>query len=596
MNHDVSNAPTEEPLEVNRPADRKPPQVWPIMAILALYWGFRFAADQFDLSTLMVFVTQMAAHLLLLVSFLIWWFASRRIRLADRFLAPVVVAIGAVAVSPFCDSTLAAFPLALLGVPCILTVWAAWTFVARKASPAAQRAGFCVVVFLTWGFFTLVRWDGIDGRQRSDLHWRWTPSAEELFLAEQSKSRADHPEPQESASSKQPPASAPGDWSEFRGPNRDGIVFDCRINDDWKSRAPQLIWRQRIGPSWSTFSIAGERLFTQEQRGEFEAVVCYDAATGAERWAHQDPVRFYEGLSGAGPRATPTFAGGRIYALGGRGNLNCLDATSGKAIWSHDIAADAKAEVPTWGFSSSPLVLDGLVVVYAGGKEQGLLAYHAETGEPAWSVACGAASYSSPQRAIFGGVPQILMASDQSLRAVKPETGELLWEYPMGQEMTMPEIQPHVLGENQLVIQAGTGLKLLEISQRDGKWSIDERWNSKALRPSFNEFMVLDGNAYGFDEGIFGCLDLETGKRRWKRGRYAHGQAVLLAEQQLLVVLSETGEAVLLAADPKQLKELGRFQAIEGKCWNYPLVAGGRLYVRNGEEAACYDIAEPKAR
>ncbi len=553
-------------------------------AILVLYWGFRFAADQIDMSTLMVFISRMAAHALLIVSFLIWWFASRRIRLADRFLAVVVAAAIGVVVSQFCDPTLRGFPLAMFAVPCLLTIWPAWVLIARRASPAVQRLGFCAVIALTWSVFPLLRWDGIDGRQRSQLHWRWQPTAEQLFLAEHSTPQ---PENQEAA---EPLVAAPGDWSEFRGPNRDGIVFDCRINDDWKKNPPKLVWRQRIGPGWSTFSIVGDRLFTQEQRGDFEAVVCYDAATGAEHWVHQDDVRFVEGLSGAGPRATPTFAGGRIYALGGRGNLNCLDAATGKSIWSHDIAQEAEAAVPTWGFSSSPLAVGELVVVYAGGKEKGLIAYRAEDGQLAWSIPAGAMSYSSPQRAMLAGVPQIVMAADQVLRAVNPDSGELLWEYPTGDEMTMPEIQPHVIGDNQIVIQAGTGLKLLEVSLSNGKWNLKERWKSSAFRPSFNEFMILDGNAYGYDEGILGCLDLENGKRRWKRGRYGHGQAVLLAEQQLLVVLSESGEVALVAADPKQFKELGRFQAIEGKCWNYPLVAGGRLYVRNGEEAACYDL------
>ncbi|HVX59711.1 MAG TPA: PQQ-binding-like beta-propeller repeat protein, partial [Pirellulales bacterium] len=222
----------------------------------------------------------------------------------------------------------------------------------------------------------------------------------------------------------------------------------------------------------------------------------------------------------------------------------------------------------------------------------GLVAYHTKSGERAWNAACGTNSYSSPQRATLCGEEQIVMASDQMLIAVKPDSGELLWEFSMGNSITMPEIQPHVVGDAQLLIQAGTGLKLLELSHDDGKWSANAAWKSQALRSSFNDLMVFSGAAYGFDEGIFGCLDLKTGKRRWKRGRYSHGQAVLLAEQQLLVVLSEGGEAVLVAADPDQFRELGRFQAIEGKCWNYPLIAGGRLYVRNGEEAACYVIGE----
>src|SRR5262249_29600164 len=179
------------------------------------------------------------------------------------------------------------------------------------------------------------------------------------------------------------------------------------IATDWDTIPPRLLWRQRVGPAWSSVIVVDGRLYTQEQRGEQEAVVCYEAQTGRELWAHGDAARFWESVSGAGPRATPTFADGRIYALGGTGILNCLDAATGERHWSHDIAADAGTRPPQWGFSGSPLVTDGLVIVFAGGDgDKNLLAYRADTGKPAWAAPARGTSYSSPQLVTLAGQRQ----------------------------------------------------------------------------------------------------------------------------------------------------------------------------------------------
>src|SRR5207244_4892423 len=169
----------------------------------------------------------------------------------------------------------------------------------------------------------------------------------------------------------------------------------------------------RAGPGWSSFAVVGNRLYTQEQRGEGEVVVCYDADSGAEVWVHQDKARFSEDLGGPGPRATPTFADGRIYALGATGRLNCLDAAAGRVVWTRDAAADAEAKTPTWGMSASPLAVGGLVVVFVGGDQhKSLLAYRAYSGELVWTADAGGSVYSSPQPATLVGVPQILFFGD----------------------------------------------------------------------------------------------------------------------------------------------------------------------------------------
>ena len=443
---------------------------------------------------------------------------------------------------------------------------------------------------LTWGSTMLVRMEGLDGDLRANFHWRWTRSAEETFLAESNpKSLPDSP------AEKQPRLTLSAeDWPGFRGgPQVNGVVRSVSIATDWDVAPPRMLWKQRIGPAWSSMTIVGDRLFTQEQRGEQEAVVCYDASSGAQLWAHEDSTRFYEAVSGAGPRATPYFAEGRIYSLGGTAILNCLDAASGQCFWSHDLKREAGAKIPLWGVSGSPLVVNGIVVVFGGGENQNnLIAYDAKTGAEVWKAAVGNQSYSSPQLVIIAGESQILMLCDEGLVAVEPATGTTLWKGGAAMPGAPRNLQAHLIQGTQIMggSLSGIGVGLIDVAKVGEKWKVSEGWTSTAMKPEFSEFVVHDGYAYGFDGAIFGCLDIATGKRCWKAGRYGRGQVILLAQQGLLVVLSESGEAVLIAADPAKHRELARFQAINGKTWNHPVIAHGRLYVRNAEEMACYEL------
>jgi outer membrane protein assembly factor BamB len=348
--------------------------------------------------------------------------------------------------------------------------------------------------------------------------------------------------------------------------------------------------------------IVGNRLFTQEQLGQKEAVVCLDAGNGQTLWSHQDAARHEDVQGGAGPRATPTYADGRIYSLGATGILNCLNAETGQRKWFRDIAADAETKVPMWGFSSSPLVVGDVAVVFAGDDtgttDKTLLAYRKDTGKPAWSAQAGQRSYSSPQLAMVDGEPQLLFVSERGLLAFNPSAGAMLWEHstPPGNPGVPRAIQPRSAGTNGILFDAGPelGTALVGVKHSDGSWIPTERWISRQLKPSFNDFVVHENGLYGFDGRIFTCIDLQTGKRLWKAGRYGSGQVLLLSDQALLLVVTDEGEAVLVTADPSEHRELGRFQAINGKTWNHPVIAHGRLYVRNAEEIACYEVTARK--
>jgi outer membrane protein assembly factor BamB len=378
------------------------------------------------------------------------------------------------------------------------------------------------------------------------------------------------------------------EWPGFRGPNRDGNIPGVEIETNWATSPPVEMWRRPVGPGWSSFAVRGDLLYTQEQRGDDEVVVCYSVTTGEPVWRHRDAVRFWESNGGAGPRATPTLSGNRVYTLGATGILNALDARDGSVVWSRNATSDAGKKVPYWGIASSPLVVGDLVIVYAGA----LVAYDLATGEPRWFGAARGVSYSSPHLVTIGGISQIMMLSGEGAASVAPADGTLLWEHAWpGSNI----VQPALTADGGVLISAngmsgGTGTRRLAVANGAGGWTAEERWTSIGLKPYFNDFVVHKGHAYGFDGSILACISLEGGKRKWKGGRYGHGQLVLLPDQDLLLVLSEDGELALVRAAPDQFTELARVPALKGKTWNHPALAGDVLLVRNGQEMAAFRL------
>jgi outer membrane protein assembly factor BamB len=382
-------------------------------------------------------------------------------------------------------------------------------------------------------------------------------------------------------------------WPGFRGPRRDGVVAGVQIGTDWSASPPVRMWKRPIGPGWSSFAVQGDRLYTQEQRGEDEVVACYKVTTGEPVWRHRDSARFWESNAGAGPRGTPTLADGRVYAFGGTGIVNALDAGSGVVIWSRNAASDTGAKLPDWGFSSSPLVVDDLVVVAAAGH---LAAYDAATGNPRWYGPKSGWGYSSPHLATLDGVRQVLLLNGAGAIGVSPEDGKVLWEHKWPGDGI---VQPGLTADGDVLIGtatgmgegAGIGMRRIAVTQGPDAWNVQERWTTTGIKPYFNDFVLHEGHAYGFDGSLLACVNLEDGARRWKGGRYGAGQLVLLPEQDLLLVLSEQGELALVKASPDQFTEVAaRIPAIEGKTWNHPVLAGDVLLARNAEEMTAFRL------
>ncbi len=329
---------------------------------------------------------------------------------------------------------------------------------------------------------------------------------------------------------------------------------------------------------------------------------CYDRRTGQLEWADAVRARHESELGGVGPRSTPTIHQGRVYALGGTGILRALDGATGREIWTHDLlkefgVADAEADkvAIAWGRAASPLVVDEMVVVPAGGKSGGpfvsLAAYALETGDEIWRGGDRQVGYASPSLVTLCGRRQIVMVNEASITGHEPQTGQVLWEHPWpGTSNAAANCSQTVpIDDRRLFISKGYGggAMLFELAQTGGRWTTSQVWhNPRSLQTKFANVGQRDGYLYGLSDGILECIDVEQGKRQWKSGRYGHGQILLVGDS--ILVLGEAGQLTLVEANPQKHVELGEIQALEGKTWNNLTLVGSSLLIRNGEEAACY--------
>ena len=572
------------PKKSNQPKLRKPPRLWPGVIAAVLLVILRFIVPTVAPEVLIFGVPGFALGLLgaFICAFLIvlWWLFFSRLPWSERLGGLALVIFTLIITNRLVHESISGGAMGnllyVLAIPVFCLALVVWAVFSQRLSQWPRRAALVAVVFFVSGIFMLLRTGGITSSFDNDFHWRWSNTPEDRLLAQGEEPTAPIA-----------PAVNTLDWPGFRGPQRDGIVRGVQIKTDWATSPPVEMWRRPVGPGWSSFSVQKGRFYTQEQRGSQELVACYDVATGKQVWKHGDAARFYESNGGAGPRGTPTLHNGRVYSLGATGILNALDADTGKVVWSRNAVNDTSAKIPAWGISASPLIVNDLVIVAASGT---LAAYDLANGTPRWIGPAGRASYSSPHLVTIGGVAQVVLLNADGAIAFSPSDGTRLWEHNWE---GVPIVQPNITGDGDMLIAVSesSGTRRLAVAKGANGWTAEERWTSEDMNPYFNDFVIHKGHAYGFNGNSVVCIDLANGMRKWRGGGYGNGQLVLLADQDLLVILSEQGELALVKAVNDQFTELARRPAIKGKTWNHPVLAGGVLLVRNSEEMAAYRLA-----
>lgn len=580
-------------MSVNGTGRRKPLRLWPGVAVVTLQWLFRFAVPAVFPAALPF---ALYSGILGGLAVLVWWAFFSRAPLVERLAGVLLFVVGLVATPRILHESLATAMMGLVFgvfvIPVLSLTFVIWAVATRRLSNVSRRVWMVAAIVLACAPWALVRTHGIAGGFDWEFAWRWSETPEERLLRLEG----------DELLAPLPPVTletTAAQWPGFRGPARDGIVRGLRIATDWSTAPPVELWRRAVGPGWSSMAVDGDLLYTQEQRGQDEAVFCYRVSTGEAVWRHQDPARFWEAMAGAGPRATPAVRDGRVFAFGATGLLNALDSGSGAVLWSRDVLSDTGGAVPPFGFASSPLVTGDAVIAAAAGR---LAAYDAATGEPRWFGEVPGdddspyfESYSSPQLLTLGGTPQIVLLNGLSVIGVDPGDGSQLWGHSWPGLHTL---QPALTADGDLLVSSsgssrGLGIRRLGVARGPYGWTVEERWTSNGLKPYFNDFVVHEGHAFGFDGGILACIDLADGERKWKGGRYGLGQLVLLADQDLLLVQSEKGLLALVGATPDGFNEIARFQALEDKVWNHPVLVGDLLLVRNDREMAAFRLDLP---
>jgi len=450
-------------------------------------------------------------------------------------------------------------------------------------------------ILLAAAFGILFRVEGLTGNIIPILSWRFGPTPQEREPAA----------PQRTEANIDLATTTPADFPQFLGPNRN-LAVDVKLARAWSKQPPAELWRKEIGAGWSGFAVVNGYAVTLEQRGSTEVVACYEAETGNLMWWHGHEARYETWIAGVGPRSTPTIHGGKVYALGGTGVFFCLDGATGSVVWQKDLLKEfgltpaREKELVLYGRANSPLIVDDLVVIPAGGPNRdgraSLAAFDKNTGKLVWKGGDRNVSYSSPAFAALAGIPQIICVNEDNVTAHDPATGKVLWELPWpgvtSKDANVSQAVP--LPPDRVYISKGYGggSTLLKLAPKaDGTIEPETLWRNKiVMKTKFTNVTIKDGYVYGLSDGILECQELETGKRVWRDGRYGHGQ--ILRAGDLLLVLSEEGELSLVEATPETPNNvLGSVQALEGRTWNNLALAGNLLLVRNGREAVCYWLA-----
>ena len=478
----------------------------------------------------------------------------------------------------------------------LLTVWL--LFLSGMRWPI--RIGVLVGVVALVG--ATIRGVEFEGDMVPIVHYRWEPRKDLRLEAHRAG------KPKVTLRAEPIPPATSEDFPEYRNRNRDGVLTVTmpgqeRFNTEpflitkWAPVPPRQIWRQPCGGGYAGFAVVGRFAVTIEQRGDDEAVVCYDTATAHERWVHNYPAHFSEPLGGDGPRATPTIADGDVYSLGGKGMLKRLDGATGSVKWETDILADN--DNIQWGMSGSPLVYDRFVVVNPGAQREtargrAVVAYDRATGKPLWSGGARRAGYSSPQLATLCGIRQVLLLDGEGISGYDPETGREFWGFPWATYQYINVAQPIVLDGDRVFVTSGYnhGCAMIKVAKDGEKWTVETLWENRNMRCKFTSPVRHKGFLYGMDEGILTCVDAQDGTRKWKDGRFGNGQLLLAGDY--LLIGDEAGKLLLVRATPEGYKEVGRVAGAlpDTKNWNHLTFARGCAFLRNHFEMVCYALTD----
>ncbi|MBM3734499.1 MAG: polyvinylalcohol dehydrogenase [Acidobacteria bacterium] len=376
------------------------------------------------------------------------------------------------------------------------------------------------------------------------------------------------------------------DWPQWRGPNRDGKSAETGLLKQWPAEGPKKVWTATgLGQGYSSMTVAGGRIFTQGQSGN-QFVVALDEKTGKELWRFDNGGGFSE-RRGDGPRSMPTVEGNRLWAFSAAGNLASLDAATGKKLWQVDVTKEFGGSVPHWGYSESPLIDGDRLIVAPGGSGASVVALNKNTGKVIWKTQSDPAHYSSAIVVQVGGVRQIMTMTARAALGLRADNGELLWRYSKIINRTANVATP-VYHNGQVFYSSdyGTGCALLKV---DGSGANEVYFNQE-MKNHHASSILLGEHLYGFSSAVLTSMKWASGEVAWKDRSVGKGS--LIWAEGMLYLFGENGTAALVEPSPEGYREKSRFSIEKGErpAWSYPVVANGRLYLRDQDNLHAYDI------
>jgi outer membrane protein assembly factor BamB len=377
------------------------------------------------------------------------------------------------------------------------------------------------------------------------------------------------------------------DWPQFRGPSANGIAPDKGINKDWKAKPPKELWSIDLGDKgFAGPSIAKGKLFIIDHAGADDVIRAVDVTTGKDVWTfkYADTDKDNYGFS----RSTPVYDNGKLYTISRTGILHCLDAEKGAKIWSHDLRKEYHGLTGNWDYAWSPLV-DGQKLIVQPGGAKGVIALDKDTGKEIWSgggpEACG---YATAVSATINGKKEYVIFTGDALIGIDADKGgPALWRCPWKTAYGVNAATPIVIGDSVFITSGyDTGCALVAVQGAEAK----PAWVNKEIKAHFNTPVLFNGKIFGIGDGAgLVYLDPKTGTAAWRQAGFEKGGLVAV-DDVLIAINGAEGDVVMAAADPSAYKELGRFKPLGGRSWTAPVIADGKLFVRNNLKLACYDL------
>lgn len=390
----------------------------------------------------------------------------------------------------------------------------------------------------------------------------------------------------------EPPPESTASWARFRGPDSSGVTTGTGAFTDLDQVGLEVVWKKAIGSGYSAIAVADGKAVTMFSEGASDVLAAFDVDDGERLWTV--PVaELYQGHDGShdGPLATPVIADGRVFALGPRGQLLAVGLDSGAKVWEVDLVAEHGAVAPSYGFSTSPIVEAGTLVVELGGEGTAVVGFDPATGEKRWAVGTDAVAYQSPIRWSWNGSPAVVAAGNEKLIAVDPARGELLWEHPHGGggARGMASLMPVPAGEGRLFLAfKDESSTVVELRPEGEGVVVETLWEDRSIRNSYNVPVYHDGHIYAYSSRFLTCVDAATGESVWRSRQ--PGDGFLIAVDGNLVISTKAGGLHVVEATPEGYRERAGIQLFEDHAWSAPSFVEGSLFVRSLGEIARVDL------